>query len=108
MTDGFRTDNDLLSRRAGAFDGLAERAGRIVDDLRAGVESHGQCWGNDDAGRAFAEGHVGPARAALRGIGDLPDGLTDVGSRLRATAITYAASDETGETAVRGAGREYL
>jgi len=105
MTDGFRTDNELLARRAGAFDGLAERAGRIADHLRTEIEAYGPCWGDDEVGRAFAEGHVGPAQAALAGIGALPGGLADLGARLVATATTYAESDHTSHTAIGGAGR---
>jgi len=105
MTDGFRTDNELLARRAAAFDGLASRAGRIADDLRAGVEAYGPCWGDDDVGHAFAEGHVRPAHAALASIGALPDGLTELGARLAATATTYAQAEHTSHTAIGGAGR---
>jgi hypothetical protein len=105
MTDGFRTDNELLARRAGAFDGLAERAGRIDSDLRAEVEAHGPCWGDDEVGRAFAEGHVGSAQAAFAGIGALPGELTELGARLSATAATYEESERTSLTAISGAGR---
>lgn len=105
MTEGFSTDNELLARRAGDFDGLAERAGRIADDLRIEVEAHGQCWGDDEVGRAFAQGHVRPAQAALVGIGALPDGLTELGGWLAATARTYAQAEQTSHTAISGAGR---
>lgn len=103
MTDGFRTDNELLAQRAGAFDGLAERAGRIVDDLHTEVDS--PCWGEDEVGRAFAEGHVGSAQAALAAMGALPGGLTELGARLVATATTYAQAEHTGHTAIGDAGR---
>lgn len=105
MTDGFRTDNELLARWAGDFDGLAERAGRIADDLRTEVEAYGQCWGDDEVGHAFAEGHVSPAQAALAGIGALPDGLTELGGWLAATARTYVQAERTSHTAISGAGR---
>jgi hypothetical protein len=105
MTGGFRTDNELLARRAGAFDGLAERAGGIADDLRTEVEAYGQCWGDDEVGRAFAEGHAGPAGAALAGIEALPDGLAELGGWLVATAATYAESEHTSHTAIGGADR---
>jgi len=105
MTDGFRTDNELLAQRAGAFDGLAERAGRIANDLQTEIDSYGPCWGEDEIGRAFAEGHLGPARAALAGMGALPGGLTELGSRLVATATTYTQAEHTGHTAISGAGR---
>jgi hypothetical protein len=105
MTGGFRTDNELLARRAGAFDELAERAGRIASDLRAEVEAHGPCWGDDEVGRAFAEGHVGASQAALAGIAALPGELTELGALLIATATTYLESERTSHTVISGAGR---
>jgi hypothetical protein len=100
MTDGFRTDNELLARRAAAFDGLASRAGRIADDLRAGVAEYGPCWGDDEVGHAFAQGHARPAQAALAELGALPDGLTELGGRLAATAATYAQAEHTSHTTI--------
>jgi hypothetical protein len=105
MTDGFRTDNELLARRAGAFDGLAERAGRIANDLHTEIDSYGPCWGEDEVGRAFAEGHAGSAQAALAAMGALPGGLTELGARLTATATTYAQAEHTGHAAIGDAGR---
>jgi hypothetical protein len=105
MTDGFRTDNELLALRAGAFDELAERAGRIADHLRTEVEAAGSCWGDDEVGRAFAEAHAGPAQAALDGIAALPGGFTELGAQLIATAATYAESEHTSHSAIGGAGR---
>lgn len=105
--NGFRTENDLLAGRAEAFGGLADRAGRIADDLRTGVEQYGECWGADEVGEAFAEGHVTAAEAALTGVTALPGGLAGVGSRLIATARTYAASEQTSHTAIGGAGRRH-
>ena len=108
MNDGFRTDNEALAHRAGAFTGLSERADRIVADLTDQLSEYGECWGNDAAGQSFAECHVEPASAALQSIEALPGGLLDVGSRLTATAATYARSDEDGDEALRGAGRELI
>ena len=105
MNDGFRTDNEALAWRAGAFAGLSERADRIVADLTDRLSSYGECWGSDAAGQSFAECHVEPASAALEGISALPGGLLDVGSRLAATAATYAWSDVDSDDAVRTAGR---
>jgi hypothetical protein len=108
MSNGYSADLELLAARASAFGGLADRAGRIADDLRGDVEAHGECWGHDEVGEAFAEGHVEAAEAALSGIGALPGGLSDVGSRFSATAATYAESEDTSETAIRGAGRQHV
>ena len=106
--NGFRTENELLAQRAQAFGGLADRADRIATDLQTGVAEYGVCWGRDPVGRAFADGHVEAADAALTGIGALPEDLSDLGSRLTATASTYAASEQSSHTTIRGTGRELL
>jgi hypothetical protein len=108
MNDSFRTDNEALFHRAGAFAGLSERAGRIVGDLTDRLSSYGECWGDDAPGQAFADCHVEPATAALQAIGTLPGGLLDVGGRLTATAARYDESELSGENAVRGAGSGLL
>jgi uncharacterized protein YukE len=103
--NGFRTENDELARRAGAFAGLSERARGIVDQLNDSLGGYGDCWGSDAVGRSFAETHVGPAEAALQGIGALPGGLFDVGIKLGDTAATYADAEQTSTGIVRDAGR---
>ena len=105
MSNGFRTDVELLAIRAAAFGGLSESAGRIADDLRADVEQYGECWGADEVGRSFAEGHVAAAEAALTGVDTLPGALAGFGSRWTASATTFAESEHTSHAAVSGAGR---
>ena len=105
MSDGFRTDNDELAQRAGAFAGLSDRASHIVSDLTDRLSACGECWGDDEPGQSFAECHVAPATAALHAIEALPRGLLDVGWRLSGTAVTYGESEVSSDHAVRGAGR---
>jgi len=102
--NGFRTDNEVLGTRAEVFRDLAERADRIAGELRAEVTEHGECWGADEVGVAFAEGHVAPAEAALTGLGRVPGGLAGIGTSLIATAAAYAASEHTSRTAIAGVG----
>ncbi len=105
MIGGFRTDNEALAERAGAFARLSEQADRIVADLTDQFSVHGECWGGDAAGQSFAECHVEPASAVLQSISSLPNDLLDIGSRLSATAVTYAESELDSGDAVRIAGR---
>ena len=98
MTDRFQADPEQLASDAGEFHGLAERAGRIHADLRTALDALGSPWGDDDAGRSFAEVHVAPATETLGRLAALPDQLGDVGSRFVASAKTYADADATGVT----------
>jgi hypothetical protein len=104
MSSGFRTDNDVLAQRAGAFTELSVRADRIADDLTGQLSSYGECWGSDEPGRAFAGCHVEQVTAALQVIEALPGELLEIGSRLSETAAAYAESEASSDHAVRGAG----
>jgi hypothetical protein len=95
MNDSFQADPEQLASDAGEFHGLAERAGRIHADLRTTLDSLGSPWGDDDAGRSFAEVHAAPANDRLAA---LPGQLGDVGGRFVASAKTYEDADRTGVT----------
>jgi len=103
---GFTTDTEVLAVRARAFAGLSDRADGILGALNETLGTHGDCWGSDAAGQAFARSHVEPAGATLTDIGLLPDGLRDVGVRLGDSAVTYAESELAGGDTVRAAGTE--
>lgn len=98
MNDSFQADPQQLATDAGEFHGLAERAGRIHADLRTALDTLGSPWGDDDAGRSFAEVHAAPADETLGRLQALPGQLGDVGSRFVASAHTYEDADLTGVT----------
>ena len=98
MNDGFQVDPEQLATDAGEFHGLAERAGRIHADLRASLDALGSPWGDDDAGRSFADVHAAPADETLGRLQALPGQLGDVGGRFVASAKTYDDADVTGVT----------
>ena len=98
MNDSFQADPAQLATDAAQFHGLAERAGRIHADLRTSLESLGSPWGDDDAGRSFADVYSGPANETLDRLGKLPGRLTDVGGRFVASAHTYDNAETTGVT----------
>lgn len=98
MNDSFQADPAQLVTDAGEFHGLAERAGRIHADLRTTLDSLGSPWGDDDAGRSFAEVHAAPADETLDRLEALPGRLGDVGGRFVASAKTYDNADATGVT----------
>lgn len=93
MTAGFQVDPVALARHAGEFPALADRARAIHTELAAALSAAGPCWGDDEAGRSFAAGHVQPAGQTLDLLGTLPGRLADVGDRFGATARAYQQSD---------------
>ncbi|MEU6643779.1 hypothetical protein ABZ863_14670 [Saccharomonospora sp. NPDC046836] len=99
---GFEVDAERLGAQAGEFEALAERAARIVADLRAAVE--GSPWGADAVGQSFRDAHEAPVAAVLGRFGDLPSGLGDLGARFADAAVAYRAADSAAADDVTGAG----
>jgi hypothetical protein len=88
---GFHADSDRLARHGADFAGHADRAGEIVAGLRRTLDRLDGCWGADEVGRSFAEGHVPAAGEALDHLGALPDRIALVGGRFTDTAAAYRA-----------------
>jgi uncharacterized protein YukE len=94
MTGGFSADPAKLRQHGGEFAGHAERTGDIHRQLNQALTEAGECWGDDDAGRAFAGSYAQPAQDTLSKLGALPAGLADVGDRFTSTADRYDNAEQ--------------
>lgn len=104
MTSGFNADPANLRQHGGEFAGHAERTGEIHRQLNAAITDAGECWGDDEAGRAFAESYAQPAQDTLGKLGALPAGLADVGDRLIGTASRYEQTETDNAATLREQG----
>jgi uncharacterized protein YukE len=102
VDNGFQADPTTITRHATEFAGYADRIGAAHRELTAALEAAGPCWGDDPAGRSFADGHRAPAAGTLDRIAELPDRLNDVGDRFAATAAGYQRVDEHGADLLTG------
>lgn len=93
MKDGFRTDHERLTRHAGEFAGLADRAAAIAGELNRALDALGQPWGKDDVGQSFAAVYSGPSGETRSGVDAAAGQLRDMGERLTAMARAYRAAD---------------
>ncbi|CAM3620774.1 WXG100 family type VII secretion target [Kibdelosporangium persicum] len=93
MNGGFLTDYERLTRHAGEFGGLAERAASIAGDLNRTLDALGQPWGNDEVGQSFSAVHSGPSRDILGSLDAAAGRLRDMGDRLTAMAKAYRDVD---------------
>ncbi|HEY4021619.1 MAG TPA: hypothetical protein VGM75_23225 [Pseudonocardiaceae bacterium] len=94
MSGGFSADPAKLRQHGGEFTGHAQRASDIHRQLSKALTEAGECWGDDEAGRAFAAGHMQPAQDTLGRLGALPAGLADVGERFTGTADRYEQAED--------------
>ena len=94
MSSGFSADPAKLRQHGDEFAGHAERAGEVHRQLSQAVTEAGQCWGDDEAGQAFAAAYQQPAQDTLSKLGALPAGLADVGLRFTGTADRYEQTEQ--------------
>jgi uncharacterized protein YukE len=99
---GFQADPAKLARHAADFPTFADRAHAIHGELASALADAGDCWGGDEAGRSFADGHVPAAGDTLSQLSSLPGRLHDVGDRFATTAAAYQQADEHGATLLDG------
>ncbi|HEY4453385.1 MAG TPA: WXG100 family type VII secretion target [Pseudonocardiaceae bacterium] len=101
MNSGFSADPAKLRQHGTEFAGHAERAGEIHRQLSQAVTDAGDCWGDDEAGRAFAASYAQPAQDTLSKLGALPGGLADVGDRFTGTADRYEQTETDNAASLR-------
>ena len=98
MTEGFRTDPELLRR-------TADRLGAVADDLHAAVSGFteglgGDPWGTDMLGVLIGGGYVAVERLALDTLDAAVAGLDSIAGGLETMAATYEEADGETEAAV--------
>lgn len=103
---GFHADSDRLERHGAEFAGHADRAGEIVTGLRRTLDRLHGCWGDDEVGRSFADGHLPAANEVLDHLGGLPDRLASVGGKFADTAAAYRATESANLGVLRSADAE--
>ena len=72
---GFIVDPAALQSNAPDYQSHAATLSEIYQTLTDSLNAEGDCWGNDDAGKAFAAKYVGPATSALNQIQATCQGL---------------------------------
>lgn len=97
-------DSDRIANGGQRLGELSEHVSKIVGELRSTVDSLGQCWGDDEIGRSFAESHTAHAADVLDRAGALPGKIGEVGGKFADTAASLRRLDERGAQSLRSAG----
>lgn len=86
---GFTVDPAGLQAVVPAYDSQALALGDIYSTLRAALDAEGACWGNDDAGKAFAARYAEPAARALSQILAASEGVSSAAKGTSSWAENY-------------------
>lgn len=92
---GITVDPSGLSANADLYGSHADAVAAIHLTLATKLDAEGACWGNDEAGNAFAAKYVGPALAALRMMITTQRGLESMVGGVYQWSQSYVDSDES-------------
>ncbi len=95
MSGEIRVDPSGLSANAAYYGVHADAVKDIHQTLAQKLDDEGACWGNDEAGSAFAAHYVGPALSALRMMITTQQGLESMVGGVYQWAKSYVDSDES-------------
>ncbi|WP_040789750.1 hypothetical protein [Nocardia paucivorans] len=93
MGGQFWMDSGELRAIAPEFDRIGNEAEAILQRLHEVVEATGEPWGDDDAGKAFAETYLPDERRALSDLDELTRVLRHRGDDLRAVTAAFEEQD---------------
>ena len=94
MANGYTVDPTALQSSSPQYDDHAQQVADIYTELTSKLLAEGECWGGDDAGRAFAGNYVGSALNALESMWQHSEGLVTIAGGLYAWARSYISADE--------------
>jgi hypothetical protein len=95
MTDsGVTAQTTDLSRQAPRYQATADQVEQVYQTLSAALDGYGPCWGNDDAGQAFAQKYVDPAYKALSQMDTANKGLTSMAGGVWSWVKNYLDTDQ--------------
>ncbi|WP_280492654.1 WXG100 family type VII secretion target [Nocardia asiatica] len=103
MVEQFAADLDRLRAQAPAFDQIGSEVAATVQRLRTTLADEGAPWGDDDAGRAFAEYYVPEHKRTMADLNSLVEVLQQAGADLRHLAENFENQDRAVGQRIRDA-----
>ena len=86
---GFTADTNAMQDHGAAFGPVGEQIAGIYTKLLGRLNSAGDCWGDDEAGRQFAKQYVPGAENALAAVQGASEGVASVKRAVDSWAQAY-------------------
>ncbi|WP_433684953.1 hypothetical protein [Nocardia sp. CA-119907] len=93
MGERFSADGNRLRELAPHFDHIGADVLKAVEQLRDTLAQQGEPWGDDDAGRAFADSYIPERQRTMSDLASLVQVLQQSGSDLHQLAANFENSD---------------
>lgn len=98
---GFDVNTGQMRQGARQFDSAGDALNTVYTTLNNVLQSHGQCWGNDESGQKFAKQYSPGSHNALQAMQDLTKALHGLAKNVGASADGYDGT-ESGNTSDLG------
>ncbi|WP_433677683.1 WXG100 family type VII secretion target [Nocardia sp. CA-119907] len=106
MSERLRIDPGELREAATELLARAEEAARALAELKADLAREGECWGDDEPGKAIAESYVPGAEQNMAALEDLVQNVHALSANLRSAAESFEGADREGGSVVRNTAPE--
>jgi uncharacterized protein YukE len=94
MSDYFEVDPESLAKNAPNVRAFSNQFLEFVGRLQSGLDSCGECWGDDPMGKAFANQYLNPRDEMLKGLHGTVDVLNSTADGLETMAKGFAQTED--------------
>lgn len=102
MSDYFAVDPEGLAKNAPNVRAFADQMRSVVTRLQSGLDSFGECWGNDAMGKAFATQYLTPRDQMISGLSGVADVLDSTADGLETMSKGFAQTEAQNVANARG------
>ncbi|MDR7274273.1 hypothetical protein [Catenuloplanes atrovinosus] len=96
MSEITRVEIPVVNGSSRELDGIADQLETALISLKRRLEAVDGCWGDDEAGKKFAQSYIPKAEATLESSQLSHEALSTVAENLRFITTEFAKLDEYG------------
>lgn len=89
MSQGYTVDTDAVRGVVSKFGEPADKLEDAKKALEASLQSAGECWGNDEAGQAFAKDYLPCVPDTVKFFTELAKGIRDLKKSVETAMDSY-------------------
>ncbi|WP_328779543.1 WXG100 family type VII secretion target [Streptomyces canus] len=98
----FAVDPDGLAKTAPYVRAYSDQMRQVVTRLQSSLDEYGNCWGDDEMGKAFEEQYLTPRDQMIDGLKGIAEVLDSTADGLETMAKGFHATEDQNTATARG------